>query len=95
MTNLVPAATIESIVGESRHASLHLGRAVAAERAVYILHSEKCRSSVPDLRDCDYSKALDCGIRVEDWLKSWDRPVVLAIRESGTLIPRSAATQAN
>lgn len=87
MTDLVPAADIERIVGEHRHPHLHLGRAVSAEQIVYILHSAGCRDSTPDLRDCDYSRALDLGIYEGDWTGRQDRPIVLAIDAFGALVP--------
>lgn len=59
MTNFVPADQIERIVGARRHATHHLGRAVSAEQAVYILHSVACKDSGLDLRECPFSLALD------------------------------------
>ena len=86
MTDLVPADEIEQIVGARRHAHQHLGRAVSVEQAVYILHSEKCRDSGIDLRDCPYSKALDNGIDMDWWHQHQDRAVVVAPFH-GRLIP--------
>lgn len=78
MTDLVPAEEIEQIVGARRHPHQHLGRAVSAEQTVYILHSEKCRDSGIDLRECPYSRFLDNGID-PDWGKGHeDKAVVLA-----------------
>ena len=78
MTDLVPTDQIERIVGARRHPHQHLGRAVSAEQTVYILHSEKCRDSGTDLRECAYSKALDNGIDLDWWKAHEDKPVVLA-----------------
>lgn len=78
MTELVPAEEIEEIVGALRHPHQHLGRAVSAEQSLYILHSQKCKDSGIDLRDCEWSLALNLGIDKEDWEGFEDRPVVLA-----------------
>ena len=80
MADIVPADQIERIVGAHRHAHQHLGRAVMAEQTVYILHSQKCKDSGVDLRDCEWSLALDRGIDLADWKGFEDRPVVLAFR---------------
>lgn len=77
MTDLVPVDRIETIVGATRHATDHIGRAVSAEQTVYILHSRDCRGSGVDLRECPYSLALDLGIDLGAWLE--DVPVRLAI----------------
>lgn len=79
MSDLVDPTEIERIVGAERHAVQHLARAVSAEEMVYILHSQKCKDSGIDLRECPYSIALDEGIRMEDWRDRTDQPVVLAI----------------
>lgn len=78
MTDLVPADEIEQIVGARRHSHQHLGRAVSAAQKIYILHSEQCRDSGIDLRECPYSIALDRGIDLDWWHKHQDRAVVLA-----------------
>ncbi|GAA4117473.1 hypothetical protein GCM10022215_18190 [Nocardioides fonticola] len=79
MSELVPADQIERIVGARRHPHQHLARAVTAERTVYLLHSERCRDTTPDLRTCPYSVALDAGIDPDDWRDHEDGPVVVAI----------------
>jgi hypothetical protein len=79
MSNLVPAEEIEQIVGARRHAHQHLGRAVTSEETVYVLHSQRCKDSGIDLRECEWSWALDNGIDPADWRGFEDRPVVLAI----------------
>jgi len=76
MSDLVPADRIEAIVGVARHPTDHIGRAVSAEETVYILHSQECRDSGVDLRECPYSLALDFGIDPGAWVK--DAPVRLA-----------------
>lgn len=86
MADLVPADEIEQIVGAFRHSHQHLGRAVSAEQTVYILHSERCRDSGIDLRECAYSKALDSGIDMDWWHQYQDRAVVLVPRHE-RLVP--------
>lgn len=78
MSELVPADKIEQIVGARRHPHQHLGRAVSAEQTVYVLHSQQCKDSGIDLRDCEWSLALDRGIDLDDWKDHEDRPVELA-----------------
>lgn len=90
MTDLVDPDRIEELVGARRHATEHYGRAVSTSRTVYVLHSEACRASTPDLRDCPFSRALDDGIELptvwEKWEHVQDRPVVLDVAV-GFLIP--------
>jgi hypothetical protein len=86
VSELVPTEKIERIVGAKRDAIQHLGRAVSMERYVYILHSQFCKDSGIDLRDCDYSAALGQGIDPDDWNGYEDRAVVLLINR-GTLFP--------
>ncbi|MHB1063551.1 MAG: hypothetical protein ACYC1Z_03495 [Georgenia sp.] len=86
MTDLVPSEQIEQIVGVARHRAAHYGRAVAAEQTVYILHSQRCRDSGIDLRECRFSRALDHGIREEAWEKALDVPVPLGVWR-GRLVP--------
>lgn len=78
MSDLVSPSEIEQIVGARRHEHQHLGRAVSAEETVYILHSHKCKDSGIDLRECEWSLALDRGIDTFMWEKRMDQPVVLA-----------------
>jgi hypothetical protein len=83
-------AEIETIVGAQRHPTEHYGRAVMAEQTVYVLHSQQCKDTTPDLRDCPYSVALDQGI--EDafpwtaWARVQGQPARLEIRR-GYLVP--------
>lgn len=95
MTELVDASQIEQLVGAQRHPEEHFGRADSETSTVYILHSEACLSSTPDLRDCEYSIALAQGI--QDfypwmlWEAAQDRPVALRIAR-GYLVPRITHT---
>jgi hypothetical protein len=90
MSALVDPTEIERVVGANRHATEHLGRAVSSKQTVYILHSRECLDSGIDLRDCDYSLALDDGIDLDDWWDNEDCAVVLGV-DSGRLVPLSAA----
>lgn len=85
MSELVDPAKIEALVGTSRNPKKHLGRADWDEKVVYILHSRECVDSGIDLRECEYSKALDLGIDEKEWIFNW--PVPLKIDEWGMLIP--------
>lgn len=86
MSNLVPAEDIEQIVGQERHQTCHYGRAVTVEQTFYILHSWNCKGSGVDLRDCEYSIALDKGLDILKWRGFTDEAVVLHI-EDGELRP--------
>lgn len=77
MSDLVPSEAIEQIVGAKRHAWKHQARAVSAEQAVYILHSRKCLDSGIDLRECEFSLALDKGINPMHWRE--DTPLVVEV----------------
>lgn len=79
MSRLEPADTIEAKVGAKRHPTDHLGRAVSAIERVYVLHSQECVARGIDLRDCEYSIALDLGIDMGIWEAFQDVPVVVAI----------------
>lgn len=91
MSDLVPADRIEEVVGAPRHRTEHIGRAVSDEQTVYILHSHECRDSGIDLRECEYSVALDLGIDHRlpwaSWRRVQDRPVRLRIHYDGWLVP--------
>lgn len=95
MTDIADPAKIEAIVGVPRHATEHYGRAVSAEETVYILHSQECKDSIADLRDCAYSVALDRGIT--HWLPwaGWrlvqDTPVRLAIHRGFLMVGDTVA----
>lgn len=86
MSDLVPTADIERIVGMPRHRQIHYGRAVSSEKTVYILHSQECLDSGIDVRDCEFSLALDEGIELHHWTNREDTPVELNIL-NGCLIP--------
>ena len=86
MSDLVPAADIERIVGAERRRQQHVGRAISSEQTVYVLHSAVCIASGQDLRDFAFSVALDAGIRPDDWDGREDEPVILGIRD-GHLVP--------
>lgn len=96
MTELVNPSEIEAVVGVSRHATEHWGRAVSAEETVYILHSQACKDSGIDLRQCPYSIALDRGIDHflpwTGWRRVPDRAVRLDL-VSGYLMPDFVTVQ--
>jgi hypothetical protein len=79
MSTLVDPSEIEQIVGTHRHPTRHYARAVSRERRVYILHSQECRDSGVDLRECEFSKAIDWGIDTHDWAGAKDRPVPVLV----------------
>lgn len=86
MSDLVSVDKIEGIVGAFRDPRVHIGRAVSEEETVYILHSQECKGSGIDLRECQYSLAMDNGILIKDWDGMFDRPVELGI-VSQKLVP--------
>ena len=87
MTQLVDPDHIEAIVGHARHDTRHLGRAITAEKTVYILHPWGCLKFWDDLRDCPFSRSLDRGIDIDAWQGYMDRPVRLEV-EDDRLVPR-------
>lgn len=88
MSDLVPTADIERIVGAGRHPTAHLGRAVSSEQTFYILHSRECKDSGRDLRDCPFSIALDRGVSPARWTDFEDVPVELWVSAaSKRLVP--------
>lgn len=89
MSDLVPADQIEAIVGTIRHPTRHYARAVSAEQTVYILHSHECLASGRDLRECEYSLALDEGIDEFHWADYEDVAVIVTVRD-GELVPDSS-----
>ena len=67
---------------------------VTAEQRVFILHSQECRDTYPDLRECPYSLALDRGIELTAWRGLEDRPFVVGISVlSQRLVPVSEVDQ--
>ena len=93
MTYRVIPTEMEAVVGHPRHRQLHIARAVTEEQTVYILHSQRCKDTTPDLRNCRHSLALDRGIDLADWGGFTDRPVVVHVWE-GRLRPYPSAIQA-
>ena len=83
MSDLVDSSSIEAIVGTSRHATAHYGRAISAEQVVFILHSQACLDARADLRTCAFSRALDRGIDPARFPE--DTPVRLAL-QAGLLV---------
>lgn len=89
MTHCVDPSKIEQIVGVDRHRADHYGRAVSADKRVYILHPHDCVDTHSDLRECRFSVALDRGIDPGEWSGMEDRPVRLAVCD-GRLTPAEA-----
>jgi hypothetical protein len=83
MSELVDPSEIETIVGATRHPTDHIGRADSSTQTVYILHSQECRDSGIDLRECPFSIALDRGIEEwfpwTGWRRLQDQPVRLEL----------------
>lgn len=75
-------ADIENLVAAKRHPTKHLGRLDSDTETIYILHSNECVNTFPDLRDCRYSRALERSSSPR-WEDARDRPVVLAIVTHG------------
>lgn len=89
MAELVPPDIIEETVGARRQPTMHVGRAVEETRTVFILHSQRCRDSGIDLRECRFSVALDLGIDdVAHWWDGYrDVPVALSVWDDDRLRP--------
>lgn len=81
MSRIESAEKIEATVGAERHDTDHLARAVAAEQRVYVLHSKECVARGIDLRECEYSEALDLGIDMGVWKHFQDAAVKVVIDE--------------
>lgn len=79
MSRLENSGTIEAKVGAPRDETEHLARAVSATERVYVLHSKECVARGIDLRQCEFSIALDLGIDLGPWEQFQDVPVVLGI----------------
>lgn len=75
MTEPVDPNDIERIVGAPRSTYEHMGAIRGG--TVYIMHSKRCVRQTPDLRECDFSRALDLGLRPQDWDGQEEQPVVL------------------
>ena len=89
MTSLVPADSIEQVVGRRRHPTDHIARRIG--QTVYILHSVECREAGHDLRACDFSRALDIGCDHLSWEPYGESPVFVAVSRGGLLIPAGPA----
>jgi hypothetical protein len=96
MTRQESGASIEQKLGMKRDLVEHLAIAVSAEQRVYILHSQQCVDSHPDLRKCPFSIALDLGIDEDAWCLSEDRPVLLSIcPDNDDLLPNDLPESAD
>ena len=90
MTRQESGASIEQKLGMKRDPVEHLAIAVSAEQRVYILHSQQCVDTHPDLRECPFSVALDLGIDEEAWGFHEDVPVLLSIcPDNDDLLPNA------
>lgn len=88
MTNIVPSTEMERLVGYPRQENTHLGRIDTTEEVMYILHSQECKDTTPDLRECPYSKALDHGrFNINRWKGFYDMSVSLSLDAQGRLNP--------
>lgn len=81
MSRLESADTIEAKVGAQRHETAHLARAVSVTKRVYVLHSKECVARGIDLRECEFSYALDLGVDLGVWAEFQDRPVFVTISD--------------
>lgn len=86
MSKIVDGHQIEALVGIARHQTRHYGRADSTRQEVYILHSAECLQTEADLRECPFSRALDLGVDLAQWIQ--DEPVVLTVGD-GHLAPRT------
>lgn len=88
MSRRESAAKTLAIVGVPRHPSRHIAKAVSAEQRVYILHSQECIDSGIDLRECEFSVALDQGIDLDEWWHWQDEALPVTIcDDEGDLLP--------
>lgn len=78
--DLADVDTIETKVGAKRHPTEHLARIINAEAIFYILHSQDCKDSGIDLRECEYSLAYDNTTPENSNLPA-DRTFVLKIED--------------
>lgn len=78
--SVVPEEDIEHIVGVPRWFQEHIGRWRPDSGSFYILHSQECLDSTPDLRDCAFSAAMAVqGWDVAFMREYLGRPCVLEI----------------
>ena len=82
---VVPADTIETIVGTRRKAQQHIARASSEDQQVYILHSALCVKR-REITECAYTQALEKGINEDVWEDHQDQPVE-AVIVNGRLVP--------
>ena len=87
MTDLVPPEDIEKLVGLLRNSWRHVGRAVPEDDIFYIMHSHECLARDIDLRECEFSIALDRGLWKTDWRDYENCPCELKINKAGRLVP--------
>ncbi len=84
MTEVVEPDVIEKVVGVPRSERAHWAKAVSADKKVYLLHSRFCLEVTKDLRLCPYSRALDNGIDIREWIE--DVPLLVEVHD-GHLSP--------
>jgi hypothetical protein len=84
MSELVDPASIEAIVGWPRQPDVHMGRYNSDEGRLYILHSQECLGSGIDLRECEYSIAMDRG---DYMFHLFDAPMSLYIYDGRLMGP--------
>ena len=93
MSTLVDPGEIETIVGARRHSVKHLGRLITETRTVYVLHSHLCRNTGRDLRECEFSIAMDEGVDWTLFTEQLDRPIIMGVDSRGLLMPANLATE--
>jgi len=86
MSNLVNSKEIEEIIGAPRNRKAHFGKLITAEDKIYIMHSYECVFKNEDLRQCEFSKAMDHSTPEKLWNKFEDKTVLLGVM-SGSLVP--------
>lgn len=83
MVERVNSDEIEGIVGTYRRIYAHIGYADSETQTFYIMHSKICLETCPDLRECDYSLALDNG-RIN--VTAEDEPKYIMLEEGGIVM---------
>jgi hypothetical protein len=81
VSELVDPKQIETLVGVKRHQTIHWGHG-DWKWIYYILHSQECLDSGRDLRECEFSLAMDRSNT--DVMPRW--PVELRISSLGYLV---------
>lgn len=87
MSQLQSASDVLAVVGVERQATVHYGKLLDGE--VWILHSQECLDAAAnggDLRDCDFSKALDVGIDPRQWHEGVACPLRVDTRYSPSIV---------